>query len=125
MKAMRLFLVLAAVILTADASAQVSPDPPAAAPDKPAPAAKPKIRPVAKKPAPSRKRKMVINASTTTATIALPLKKYLMMSSGVSPRMRSRFRLSSALPTWRGGLEAASETEGMGLDRESRDTDRS
>ena len=53
MKAMRPFLVLAAVMLTAEASAQVTPAPAAAAPDKPAPAAKPKIGAAAKKPAPS------------------------------------------------------------------------
>ena len=51
-----------------------------------------------KKPAPSRKRKTVISARTTIATMALPLKKYLMISSGVRPRMRKRLRLSSASP---------------------------
>src|ERR1700735_1582436 len=66
MKSARLFLILAAVMLTAGASAQVSLTPPGTTPDKPAPdkpaapeakpaaAAKPKlIRPTAKKPAPA------------------------------------------------------------------------
>src|SRR4051812_23620055 len=51
-----------------------------------------------KNPAPSRNRKNVISARTTMATTAFPLKKYLMISSGVRPRIRSRLRLSRASP---------------------------
>src|ERR1700691_4423737 len=60
MRNAHLFLLLAAVMWTAHASAQVSLAPPGSTPDKPAApdtnpaaAAKPKLRPAAKKPAPA------------------------------------------------------------------------